>query len=456
MFCNYCLKSILTSLGEAGLYFSMFSLKNRLYSLLIVLVFEYYPITVAWSIEPEDILAPTIGPVLVLPQADFSLSYEDNVFLFRDEDKIDDIITTFSPGFGLQYGQNVLDSNYIGLDYSSEFTAYSDNSELNADSHLLNFAINYQKEGKFTFSGNNQLRIAENLLTGSERLFFSGRERELMGSGGLLLNTLSSSGRSRFEYTISPKTSVYLSTSLNILDYDEKPHYYNKDVFGSLIPYALFDISDWNNTLGFGWQISPKIKLYGSLFYGLTSVETNLKRMGLRPDSDFFGGHIAANGEFTDKLTGRIQLGYQSRNFDYLSNGLGGNNHSLPIFEADIEYKYSQKGIVSFGYIRAGNVAVQSPNSSLKSDSILLSLDQGLGTSGKLNAKFNSEYRLDSFEDRDAQEYEFITFQTGLSYSFNQWIKSDLSYSVQMFTANLEGVIDYNLNRVMLSFSVGY
>ena len=91
----------------------------------------------------------------------------------------------------------------------------------------------------------------------------------------------------RFEYTISPKTSVYAATSYNASDYSEEPHYYYQDVFGTRIPYSLFDVANWNNTVGFGWQAFAKIKLYGSFFYGISMVETNLERMGERPDSDF-------------------------------------------------------------------------------------------------------------------------------------------------------------------------
>ena len=86
---------------------------------------------------------------------------------------VDDIVTTFSPGVGLQYGQNLLDSNYIGIDYSPSFLWYADNNELNTDNHLLTFGINYQKEGKFTFSGADKIGLSNTLLRGRERAFFS-------------------------------------------------------------------------------------------------------------------------------------------------------------------------------------------------------------------------------------------------------------------------------------------
>ena len=98
-----------------------YSILRRL-SFTILFVFVYGKTQFLNAIEPEDILAPSIGPVLILPQATLSISYNDNVFLSGNNIKdVDDIVTTFSPGVGLQYGQNLLDSNYIGIDYSPSF-----------------------------------------------------------------------------------------------------------------------------------------------------------------------------------------------------------------------------------------------------------------------------------------------------------------------------------------------
>ena len=43
----------------------------------------------------------------------------------------------------------------------------------------------------------------------------------------------------------------------------------------------------------------------------------------------------------------------------------------------------------------------------------------------------------------------------GVTYSFNQWLKSSLRYDFEIFDSS-NGNIDYNVNRVMLGLSVGY
>jgi len=307
------------------------------------------------GIEPEDILAPIVGPVVILPHVSLSESYDDNVFLLSDEQgKIDDLVTTLSPGIGLQFGENILDSNYIGLDYTLSQNWYAEYNELNSDNHALTFGINYLKEGKFTFTGGDMIRLDNTLLKGRERTFFTDLAEGSSETRGILIKRKSFNDQYRFEYTISPKTSVYAATSYNAYDYSEEPHYYYQAPDDTVlppitikVPHSLFDVDNWNNTVGFGWQAFTKIKLYGSFFYGITMVETNLERMGERPDSDFFGGHISAVGDFSEKLKGRVQVGYQTRQFDRLSNGLGGGSHGLPIFSAEVNYDFTEKRTAS-------------------------------------------------------------------------------------------------------------
>ena len=164
-----------------------YSILRRL-SLTILVVFVYGKTEFLNAIEPEDILAPSIGPVLILPKATLSTTYDDNVFISRNNIKdVDDVVTTFSPGVGLQYGQNLLDSNYIGIDYSPSFLWYADNNELNTDNHSLTFGVNYQKEGKFTFTGTDNIELRNTLLRGQERALFSNLENGSEESGGYLL-----------------------------------------------------------------------------------------------------------------------------------------------------------------------------------------------------------------------------------------------------------------------------
>tara|TARA_B100001540_G_scaffold104961_1_gene94699 strand:- start:5691 stop:6995 length:1305 start_codon:yes stop_codon:yes gene_type:complete len=433
----------------------LYSIK-RYSKIILVLIAVLSHVLVISALEPEDLLAPTIGPVVVLPSAALSIGYVDNVFLFSDDsNKIDDYITTLSPKISFQYGENFLDSNYVGLNYSPNFQWYSENNELNSDNHALGFAINYNKEGKFLFTGSDQISFDNTLLTGGERSFYysntnGAQDDEL----GLLVERLSTNDQYRFEYTLSPKTSFYLATAYDLVDYASEPHYYSKTVFGDLIPTSLYDVSNWENTVGFGWQALTKIKFYGSLFYGNTHVDKNLDSMGSPPDSNFQGGHLSAVANFSDKFNFKLQVGYQTRDFD--ARGDTQKSQNLVIFDTEIEYKYSNKGDVSFAYSRGGEVSIFDPNTAVKSDILTLSINQNLGTRDKLSLVSNSIFSLNSFENREALKNRFFRVDAGLAYRFNEWMSTGLSYGIDFFDSSYQGNVDYNVNKVMFVFSVGY
>ena len=156
------------------------------------------------AVEPEDILAPTIGPVVILPHASLAETYNDNVFYLTDENKVDDFVTSISPGVSLQYGQNLLDSNFIGLDYTLTQNWYAENSDISSDNHAVTFAINYQKEGKFKLRGTDSIGLDNTILSGRERStsFIEGKR---------LLERSYFNDQYRFDYILSPKTSLYTS-----------------------------------------------------------------------------------------------------------------------------------------------------------------------------------------------------------------------------------------------------
>ena len=159
------------------------------------------------AVEPEDILAPAIGPVVILPHASLAETYNDNVFYLTDENKVDDFVTSISPGVSLQYGQNLLDSNFIGLDYTLTQNWYAENSEISSDNHAVTFAINYQKQGKFKLSGTDSIRLDNTILSGRERStsFIEGKR---------LVERSYFNDQYRFDYIFSPKTCLlYTSPS---------------------------------------------------------------------------------------------------------------------------------------------------------------------------------------------------------------------------------------------------
>ena len=105
--------------------------------------------------------------------------------------------------------------------------------------------------------------------------------------------------------------------------------------------------------------------------------------------------------------------------------------------------------------MRGGLVAIESPDTAVTSDFIILRVTQQIGTTGKLSADFGTTYELDAYERSGQREEQYLRMNTGLSYSFNRWFKSSLRYDFELFDSN-KGNIDYTVNRVMLGLSLGY
>ena len=436
-------------LGRSFLQNLMDRFKSQHGSFIVVTAMALGQALSVIAVEPQDILAPTIGPVVILPHASLSETYDDNVFFLSDDQgKIDDFVTSLSPGVSLQYGQNVLDANFIGFDYTLTQNWYAENSEISSDNHALTFAINYQKEGKYRFSGTDSIRFDNSILSGRERSIALADRKTL--SKRKYFND-----QYRLDYIFSPKTSLYSSVGHNSSDYAEEPHYYYTDVFGGRTPYALYDVSSWQGALGFGWQAFPKVKLIGGGFYGQTSVERNLSQMPVRPDSDFGGFFIEADGDFGEKLTGRVRGGYQVRQFDRLANGASSDSHGMPVFQAALEYQFTPKRKGTLSYTREGRVSVESPDWAYAADMISVDVTQEIGTQDNLFANGGISYELDDYETRDGRQYQLVRANTGLTYHFNRWSKAQATYSFDLFDSN-KGNIDYSVNRVMLSVSVGY
>ena len=426
--------------------------KKHQRSLAVVLTIAAGLPMLCQAIEPQDILAPTIGPVVVLPSIGVSQSYTDNVFLSSESSPnlTPDHITSFSPGIGLEYGEYFLDSNYITFDYKPTFLSYKDQTELNTDNHLLNFNIQYIKQGKFSFQGSDRIALDNNLLTGSETSFFSAfSDNSRRENKAIRVERLSISDNYRFDYFFTPKTGIYFATRFDSLDYQNKPHYYRRTVFGDLIPYSLYDISTWQNAIGLGWKALPKITFFGGAFYGTTYVESNLKTLGDIPDSNINGGQITATGTFSEKLSGSVMIGYQVRKYDYL------DDHKVPISEVNLTYKYSEKGEAKIGYRRGGYVSPENPNWAVEQDFITLNMNQNIGTSGKWSARIESTFQLDN-HSQESLEYRYFRSSLNLSYAIRPWAGVSLGYGFDSFDAVSTSSIDYRVNTVTLGLSVGY
>ena len=106
-------------------------------------------------------------------------------------------------------------------------------------------------------------------------------------------------------------------------------------------------------------------------------------------------------------------------------------------------------------YTREGRVSVESPDWAYAADLISVNITQEIGTEDNLFANGGITYELDDYDTNDGRQYQWVRANAGLTYHFNRWSKAQATYNFGMFDSN-KGNIDYTVNRVMLSLSVGY
>ncbi|MBM3860630.1 MAG: glycosyltransferase family 4 protein [Verrucomicrobia bacterium] len=82
-----------------------------------------------------------VGPVDLHPHLDFISSYDDNVFLKRDNRQADFSFVT-SPGLQLVYGQS--ERNFLALDYTASFERFLRLTSQDADNQFVKFNSHFE------------------------------------------------------------------------------------------------------------------------------------------------------------------------------------------------------------------------------------------------------------------------------------------------------------------------
>ncbi|MGA0407620.1 MAG: outer membrane beta-barrel protein, partial [Limisphaerales bacterium] len=174
---------------------------------------------------------------------------------------------------------------------------------------------------------------------------------------------------------------------------------------------------------------------------------------------DFVGGSVGAEGDFTDKLTGTLQFGYQQR-----SSSLTGERGGAPTVTMELEQLLGRRTQISLSYTRANQVNVDAVDSTSVSDQVRLSLSRALGNRQKWFASVFASYWRNDFSasggSLSGRSDEATSLGATLDYRIQEWMTSRLGYSFADFTSEIpswaRGGIDYQVNQVSLSVNVGF
>jgi hypothetical protein len=377
------------------------------------------------ALEAHEVLFLRAGPFSAMPQFGVTEIFNDNIFYYTDR-RVSDFITVISPGVKLQLGRP--ERNTIGLAYTYDRLFYLDNHGLNTGQHL--FDLRTQLEGqRLKLEGSDRIQFLSSPLGGIERVIVGSNVDRTVHDHAYTLS-----------YQISEKTQAYMRGT-----------YYSSDYQAGI---TLYDIDTVTGTAGFAYRAFPKTYLFGEGHYGWTGTTPNHPLRPSNPDLTFVGGFVGARGNFTEKLTGTVKAGYESREFDD-----GTSVPNSPIANAALTYRFSDNTRLTLGYSRLSNVSVQYGRRTYNADSLELRLAQALGSSRKWQATLSGNYSFYEYESSasaSALEYDHLRASFNLAYRVQPWLTTSLQYDFESVMSEMRGVIDYDVNRVTLRVAIGF
>ena len=380
------------------------------------------------GIEPEDLLNYKIGNWYFRPYASTSLTANDNIF-FRDSSaesqtqfgpKEGDVITQLGTGFQAALGRNNINTFGFGYDYLHRF--YTDHSEVSSGDHAGQVAASIER-GKVRFSTAHSASLQTGVQGGNTWL--------VQQNDRILLND-----QLRVSVDITPKSDLYLSGTYSMTDQDESSQFN--------------DIESWNVAGGYGFGYSEKLRFFAQTSYG----EQISSRLGRSWGWDTLGFSFGAEGEFTDKLTGTVQLGYQQQ-----TSQMTGRAGGTPTVTLELEQLLGRRTLLTLAYTRRNQVNIDAVSAASVSDSFRLNLSRALGNRQKWFASIFASLWQNDFLDIDRSD-QALSLGASLDYRIQEWMSAQLSYSYADFSAQLPGWalggIDYQVNQVSLSLSFGF
>jgi len=401
------------------------------------------------------------GPLLVRPRLSVSEDFTDN--LFSQPDGKSDLISTVSPGINIQFGR--LARNFVTLDYGLSQHFYLDRSDLNSGEHSFSLRSRIQGD-RLAFSGSDSVQLLSSpigLVTEYAQRFAAtpptpdpgggaapppvGGEPPGTVQGPEVISTVAdrSVDRNSFSdgyslsYAISPKTGVYLQGQHSTTDYEQG--------------ISLYDINTLRGTVGFGFQAFPKVGFLGEMFYGQTATTPNFPAPK-NPHIESIGGGLGARGNFTEKLSGSVRVGYEAREFSDKTP-----TPSSPVADLALSYRATQKSAISFSFARLHDVSIQYGKESYTANVATVQWDQMLGASHKWRTTVGGRFGMFDYESPDSaaqRRYDQYSAYFRLAYQIQLWLSASLGYTWDSIRTGSGGGSDYDVNRATMGIAIGY
>lgn len=395
----------------------------------------------AAAFEASDVLSYTAGPITLRPGVAMTERYDDNIFFRQDgPDKKTDFISTLSPNLTFMLGHKTANNpwvddagsspNFLTVGYTLEENIYARNASMNYEDHFVGVESQYITD-RIYLLGRDRIQFLNGIVGGYENL-------------GHKASRIAYSDNYTFGYSLTEKTSAYVSGSYNAVTYESGT--------------PLLNVNVWRGTLGFSWKALPKTSFFGETFYGQTAQSPNISTVQKGPHLTSLGGYLGMTRTIATKFKGTIKVGFEDRQFANSSD-----SSINPVVEGSVNYRFSDKTTTELRYARSSNVSVQAVSVAYTSDTISLNVNQVLTPSGKLRLMAGGSYMMATYDNSAYyvnRTDAWLTPHVSLTYYLRAWMTTSLGYDYEKFSINnsqqYANIIDYNASRVTLRLAIGY
>jgi len=379
--------------------------------------------TLAWA-DSASAQGLALGPFRVLPSLEFSIEYDDNILLTKD-DKLDDIIFHIIPGIS----QELPSRKYaIRLGYQADVLRYADNTDLDTVHHQA------LADARVNFNFGLGLRLTDRFLITDDFAGFP--VPELTERVERWENTLDVGA----DYTVRERYTFDINYRWFMVDYKDDPD------------FDQFDRDDHTIAGTFFYRVLPKTSVLGEVNYNI--VRYDEPAVAADRDSNAWRFLVGVKGDLTAKTSVLLRIGWEWRDYDNRQDWDG------LVAEGSIIWKYREPSQVRiFGgranveslfegtnyYVSSfGGVEV----SHFLSDRVILRV-RGLG--GVNQYPEDPTLGVGSADRTD----HFIEAGASVKYQMRRWLAFELGYNFLWLNSNFDE-FDYTDNRVKASVIFSY
>jgi polysaccharide biosynthesis protein VpsM len=361
--------------------------------------------------------------------ATLGAQHDDNVY-FSNSNKVSDTIYSIEPGLAFTFGQNSLDHG--SLEYQENFLRYAKHTSPNVNLGSASGDFGYEDGGlKLSANGNYQQLFQNNIdvLTLGASALYRSNVYNLSGTG---------------EVQIGANTSASAGIAYTHLAY----------ALPTLLSYE--DISFPVN--GY-YHLTPKLDISAGYTYGI------FRPQGAGPDAKDGYANIGARGEFTEKLTGSVSVGYITRTFDTKSDASlpaaqYQSSHGLG-FTGDLGYEITPKTSANLSFSRSfsASALAQTTTNSTYSLSLTTALSPQWNVGESLSEQIvdygPQVFFLQNTLVEGNRKDSLLIANLHVSYIYSKWLSGTAAYFFRNDHSTIS-TIDFSDNIFSLSLNLSY